>query len=77
MSYLAKGGKFLGCIINREGIVMGLNKVKAISEWTRPWNATEIRSFLVLAGYYYCFIGKFSVIVTPLTKLIHKDVKFI
>ncbi|KAA3470011.1 DNA/RNA polymerases superfamily protein [Gossypium australe] len=47
--------------------------------WLRekpPRNVSEIRSFLGLAGYYRRFIKGFSMIATPMTRLLHKDVKF-
>ncbi|KAL5810817.1 hypothetical protein ACOSQ3_027554 [Xanthoceras sorbifolium] len=45
-------------------------------EWKPPRNVSEIRSFLGLAGYYRRFVKGFSSITTPLTKLLHKDVRF-
>ncbi|KAI3718686.1 hypothetical protein L6452_19566 [Arctium lappa] len=45
--------------------------------WDPPTNPTEIRSFLGLAGYYRRFIKDISKIVTPLTSLTRKNVKFI
>ncbi|KAL5819848.1 hypothetical protein ACOSQ3_023806 [Xanthoceras sorbifolium] len=45
-------------------------------EWKPSKNVTEIRIFLSLAGYYRRFVKGFSSIATPLTKLLHKNVKF-
>nr|GEY33611.1 hypothetical protein [Tanacetum cinerariifolium] len=41
-----------------------------------PKTTTEIRLFLVLAGYYRRFIKGFSKIARPMTKLTQKSVKF-
>ncbi|KAG8481141.1 hypothetical protein CXB51_025905 [Gossypium anomalum] len=41
-----------------------------------PRNVTKVRSFLGLAGYYRRFVKGFSMIATPMTKLLQKDVKF-
>ena len=51
-------------------------KIKCIREWPQPKSATEIRSFLGLAGYYRKFVKGFSSIAQPMTKLTGKDVKF-
>ena len=55
---------------------MDPKKVEAVSNWPRPTNVTEIRSFLGMAGYYRRFVKDFSRISAPLTRLIRKQVKF-
>ena len=55
---------------------MDLKKVETVSNWPRPTNVTEIRSFLGMAGYYRRFVKDFSRISAPLTRLTRKQVKF-
>nr|GEW04817.1 putative reverse transcriptase domain-containing protein [Tanacetum cinerariifolium] len=44
--------KFLGHVINSQGVHVDPAKVKAIKNWTAPKTPTKIRQFLGLAGYY-------------------------
>ncbi|KAE8726150.1 Detected protein of unknown function [Hibiscus syriacus] len=67
---------FLGHVISAEGIRVDPQKIKAIMDWEIPKNVSEVRSFLVLAGYYRRFVKNFSIIALPLTKLLRKEVKF-
>ena len=67
---------FLGHVISKDGILVDPAKVEAVSKWTQPKNATEVRSFLGLAGYYRRFIEGFSKIAAPLTMLTRKNKKF-
>ncbi|KAA3465626.1 DNA/RNA polymerases superfamily protein [Gossypium australe] len=67
---------FLGHIVSSDGIRVDLSKISAIVEWKPPRNVTEVRSFLGLAGYYRRFVKRFSMIATPMTRLLQKDVKF-
>ncbi|KAK4403215.1 Transposon Ty3-G Gag-Pol polyprotein [Sesamum angolense] len=53
---------FLGHVISSDGVIPDPSKVKAIMEWRVPKNATEVRSFLGLAGYYRRFVEGFSII---------------
>ena len=67
---------FLGYVISKEGVQVDPKKVEAVSNWPRPTNVTEIRSFLGMARYYRRFVKDFSRISVPLTRLIRKQVKF-
>ena len=64
-------------MVSAEGILIDPQKIKAIVDWKPPTNVTEVRSFLVLAGYYRKFVEGFSKIATPLTKFTRKEEKFI
>ncbi|KAA3461164.1 Retrotransposable element Tf2 [Gossypium australe] len=53
-----------------------LSKISTIVEWKPPRNVSKVRSFLGLAGYYRRFVKGFSMIATPMMRLLQKDVKF-
>jgi hypothetical protein len=67
---------FLGHIISVEGIAVDPSKVQEVLDSKSPKSATQIRSFLGLAGYYRWFIPNFSKIAKPMTQLLEKDAKF-
>ena len=67
---------FLGLVVTTDGISIDLGKVDVVAIWRKPTIVIEIRSFLVLAGYYKRFIEGFSKIALPLTRLTHKGVQF-
>ncbi|KAA3465778.1 DNA/RNA polymerase superfamily protein [Gossypium australe] len=67
---------FLGHIVSGDGIRVDPSKISAIIDWKSPRNVSEIRSFLGLARYYRRFAKGFSMITTPMTRLLQKDVKF-
>ncbi|GKF07453.1 hypothetical protein Tco_0041677, partial [Tanacetum coccineum] len=68
--------KFLGHVIDRNGIYVDPAKIEAIRNWAAPTMPTEVRQFLRLAGYYQRFIEGFSLISKPLTKLTQKNKKY-
>ncbi|XP_070034873.1 uncharacterized protein [Nicotiana tomentosiformis] len=69
-------GAFLGHIVSSEGIKMDPKKIEAVQSWPIPSLATEIQSFLGLAGYYRRFVEGFSSIAAPMAKLTQKGAPF-
>ncbi|XP_019251318.1 PREDICTED: uncharacterized protein LOC109230253, partial [Nicotiana attenuata] len=61
---------------SKEGIQVDPKKIEAVKNWPRPASATEIRSFLGLAGYYRRFVEGFSSIAAPMTRLTQKGAQF-
>ena len=55
---------------------MDPSKISAIVDWKPPKNVSEVRNFLGLARYYRRFVKGFSMIASPMTKLLQKNVKF-
>ncbi|GBG61070.1 hypothetical protein CBR_g18662 [Chara braunii] len=68
--------EYLGHFVTPEGISPLADKIQAIQEWPEPWNVTDVRSFLGLAGYYQRFIKGYSKIAAHLTKLQCEDRPF-
>ncbi|GJU79662.1 putative reverse transcriptase domain-containing protein [Tanacetum coccineum] len=69
--------RFLGHVVNRDGIHVDPSKVESVKNWKTPESSTEIRSFLGLAGYYRRFIENFSKIAKPLTLLTQKNKTYV
>ena len=59
-----------------KGVEVDLRKTEAVKNWPKSITPTDIRSFFGLDGYYRRFVKGFSSIVSPLTALINKKVKF-
>ncbi|CAA7021303.1 unnamed protein product [Microthlaspi erraticum] len=68
---------FLGHRVSEQGVSVDPEKIAAIQDWPQPTNATEVRSFLGLAGYYRKFVKDFSIMAKPLTRLTGKGVPFV
>ena len=64
---------FLGYVISPDGLHTDPEKIRAVADFPQPTDESSLRSFLGLAGYYRCFISKFSVMAAPLNNLLKKD----
>ena len=65
-----------GHVVSKEGIALDPTKVAIVQDWPIPKNATEVRSFLGLVGYYRKFIKDFAKISAPLTRLTKNNLLF-
>ena len=68
---------FLGHTVSDQGVSVDPEKIQAIQAWPQPKNATEVRSFLGLTGYYRKFVKGFASLAQPMTQLTGKDVRFV
>jgi hypothetical protein len=69
-------GILQGHIVTDGGIKVDPGKISEILNSKQPKDASKIRSFLVLVGYYRRFIEGFSKLVKPLTSLLEKGKEF-
>ncbi|KAJ8713190.1 hypothetical protein PYW08_008494 [Mythimna loreyi] len=68
--------KYLGYIINRNGLKKDSSKVKAIVDAPVPSNIATLQSFLGLVNYYRNFVPRASSILSPLYDLLKKGAKW-
>jgi len=61
---------------SENGIESDPVKVERVCEWPVPENATRVKSFLGLAGYYRRFVPNFASVARPLYKLTEANVDF-
>ena len=62
--------KFLGHVVDRQGVRPDPDKVAAVRDWPTPSTVREVRAFLGLAGYYRRFVPSFAAIARPLNNLL-------
>ena len=79
-TFAAKEVSYLGHRVTSEGLLPDPTLLVAIREIAPPppppKTATEVRSFLGLAGYYWRYVKNFSAIAGPLHALTRKDAVF-
>lgn len=61
--------RFLGYIIDQDGLRTDPDKISAIMNFNRPKNLTELKRFIGIASWYRRFVKKFSLIAAPLHNL--------
>jgi hypothetical protein len=75
-SFCALETEYLGFILTREGIKLQQQKVNAILQVALPHNVKQVRSFVGMLNHYKAMIPCRSHLLTPLTALTKKNVKF-
>jgi hypothetical protein len=71
-SFAQKEMKYLGHIVDKQGIRPDPKNVEAVQTWPVPKNVHDVRSFLGLVNYFCKFIDHYSEIAVPLTNLTRK-----
>jgi hypothetical protein len=71
-SFAQKEIKYLGHIVDKQGIRPDPKKVEAVQTWPVPKNVHDVHSFLGLVNYFCKFIDHYSEIAVPLTNLTRK-----
>ncbi|KAK9729461.1 RNase H-like domain found in reverse transcriptase [Popillia japonica] len=62
--------KFLGFIVDQEGLRTDPDKVSAIVDYPTPKTTTQIKRLIGLVGYYRRFLKNFSALSSPITDLL-------
>lgn len=69
--------KYLGYVINSEGIKVNQEKTKAILEFPEPKNLKQLQSFLGICNFYRKFHKNYSDLTAKLKHILSKKNKFI
>lgn len=68
--------RFLGHIIDAEGLHTSDEKIEAITKAPHPRNVKELRSFLGMMNYYRKFIPNLATVLKPMTNLLQHNVRW-
>ncbi|KAG5888185.1 hypothetical protein JTB14_016401 [Gonioctena quinquepunctata] len=68
--------KYLGYVVDRNGLHVDPDKVRAMLELPTPTNVTEVRRVVGTFSWYRRFIPDFSSVIAPITALLRKSTSF-
>ena len=68
--------KFLGHIVNKDGIKPDPAKTRTIHEYPMPKDVTQVRTFLGMLNFFRKYIHKYAEMTLPFTNLTKKGVPF-
>lgn len=68
--------KYLGHIINKEGLHKDPGKIQAVMGCPRPQNVSEVRAYAGMVNYYGRFVSNLSTLLQPLYKLLRAGTDF-
>ncbi|CAB0040714.1 unnamed protein product [Trichogramma brassicae] len=68
--------KYLGHVIDKNGIHTDPDKVKAITDMPTPKNLRDLRRFTGLISWYRRFVPNIASLAAPLNKLLRKNVRW-
>uniref|UniRef100_A0A0A9X504 RNA-directed DNA polymerase n=2 Tax=Lygus hesperus TaxID=30085 RepID=A0A0A9X504_LYGHE len=74
--FFQDGLKFLGHIIDKEGLRKDPSKIDAILKAPIPKNVSEVKAFVGMINYHGRFIKNLSIILAPLYDLLKKNTPF-
>lgn len=75
-SFMKKSIKYLGHVVGEDGIQTDPEKIAAIKEMTPPKDVKGVRRVLGVASWYRRFVPDFADLVSPITSLLKKSVKW-
>lgn len=72
MHFFEDGVKYLGHIIDKNGLQKDLSKIEAIANIVKPKNATEVKAFICMVNYNAKFFPNLATKLHPLYNLLKK-----